>query len=90
MLNMVNKMDDSTVQASMPMAMPGKRLRVLVYFIVAVTVVLTATTCFLMYEQVSRFITVYLYAKFTTGRRLIYRLNGVLLDLSSNDKVDTC
>ena len=46
-------MDDSTVQASVPVTMPGNRLKVLVYFIAAVTVVLTATTVFLLYERVS-------------------------------------
>ena len=50
-------MDDSTVQAGVPVTMPGNRLKVLVYFIAAVTVVLTATTVFLLYERVSSFIT---------------------------------
>ena len=71
---MIGKMDDSTVQASVPVKMPGNRLRGLVYFIVAVTVVLTVATGFLVYERVSIVLSrVYLHTKFTKGMRLIYR-----------------
>ena len=48
-------MGDYTVQASVPVAMLGNRLRGLVYFHVAFTVALTAATGFLLYERVSRY-----------------------------------
>ena len=44
---------DSSV--CVPVAMPGNRLRILIYIIIAVTSVLTAVTVFLLVERVSSF-----------------------------------
>ena len=63
---MVNRMDDSTAQASVPVTMPGSRLKVLVYFLLAITVALTASTGFLLYERVSRNFTGISYTKSST------------------------
>ena len=44
---------DNPIPANVSVAMSGNRLRILVYILIAVTVLLTVATTFLMYERAS-------------------------------------